>query len=215
MRHWPRQRKCNLTAILLLGLLPWVEPASAQTKEYSLTVSVHAALVPRLTPAEIEQILKDASDLLKIDNNCDVEFKLGSVQTHTGPADIYDDVTLEAVHSVDADVKVVNSITFCTGRTQTVWGCAWRPHDRRKTVIVTNFVDPNLRGILWAHEFGHTTGLPHRMKHDTELLEPLMTGCEIQAFTVLIDRDECDHFRAGPTGTYPPDPIINCDQQRR
>src|SRR5262245_33514527 len=107
-------RKRNLTAILLLGLLTRVEPVSAEA--YTLNVSVHNEVRPALNPAAVDRIVKRASALMKKDfNKCNVEFKLGSVQPLAGPAHITDEATLEAVHRVDAHVKVVQKISFCKG----------------------------------------------------------------------------------------------------
>src|SRR5258706_10828721 len=103
-------------AILLLGLLLWGEPASAQ-KVYSLTVSIHEEVSPRPPPNVIEKILKLASDLLqKTPNGCPVGFKLdGPVTTfNNAPAVINDPDQLEAVHRVPAKVKIVRAINYCT-----------------------------------------------------------------------------------------------------
>ena len=192
-------------AILLLSLLVWVEPASAQAesasaqKVYSLTVSIHAGVTSPLPPEKVEQILEKASDILRNDNNqnCNVKFELkGPIHPFTsGSARITDASTLEAVHRVPADVKVVQRIDFCVGQPP-FFGCAWRPERRRKTVIVT--VDalgfPGLLPVVWAHEFGHTTGLPHRNDvEDLALMRPT-----IKAFHTKINSDECRRFRAGP-----------------
>jgi hypothetical protein len=198
-------QRCN--AILLLGLLLWVDPASAQKlKIHSLRVSIHEEVRPSPTQSEIEQILKDASDLLQEPpNRCGVGFKLkGPVTTFTSaPAFINDASDLEAVHSVPADVKVVREINFCIrGPENGLVGCSWRPNNRPKTVIVTRRLKGvGLSPVLWTHEFGHVTGLQHRNDEDEEAL---MTPCGLQAFNRRINKDECRHFLAGPVQHYPP-----------
>jgi hypothetical protein len=189
-------------AILLLGLLLWADPASAQKpKIYPLTVSIHNAVHPTLTQSDIEQILTRASDLLQ-SNRCGVGFKLKApVTTFTSaPAYIKNAADLEAVHSVPADVKVVQRINFCVGRYDQdgFIGCSWRPEGLRKTVIVTTErvgEIPGIHPILWAHEFGHTTGLLHRVDNDREAL---MSPCDLQAFSRVVNRYECGCFLAGP-----------------
>jgi len=200
-------------AILLLSVLLWVEPASTQVapasaqKKHSLTVRIHTGVTHPLTPADVKVILDKASDILNSDDNrnCNVKFELeGPIQPFTS-APITDDRTLEAVHQVPADVKIVPSIAFCpvgSPPPSHVLGCSFRPADQRhRTMIVsTLMVGPvgptgGRHRNLWAHEFGHTTGLPHR--DDVNDLV-LMTQNEIFPFHTHINKNECDHFRAGP-----------------
>ncbi len=208
--------RCSVSAILLIGLLPWIESASA--KEYRLTVSIHEELRDSLTQEDIEGILKNASRLMKHSdefwtNDCDVEFKLsGPVQTFSSaPAEINTADDLEKVHRVAAHVKVVRKINYCRGTRDErgVIGCSWRerPDIRQKTVIVTTWTAASHQ--LWVHEFGHTTCLPHRI--DDELA--LMTPCTIRNFNWRINRDECRHFLAGPRLCRTPDPNITCAAQ--
>jgi hypothetical protein len=186
-------------AVLFAFLLLWVEPAGAhKVKQYSLTVSVQKGLHP--TKKSIETILEGASDILQR-NGCNVTFKLkGPIQTFTSKP-IKDAATLDAVHRVPANVKVVRKIDFCADGFHAggYLGCAWRPKNRPRTVIVKAPVPSVGRDpILWAHEFGHTTGLPHRND------EFALMNCQIEAFHEEIDTKECRHFRAGPVHHYPP-----------
>jgi hypothetical protein len=197
-------------AILLLGLAFWTEPASAQEIiVHPLKVRIHPAVNPPLSQSEVEGILKAASNILQSNNHsCKVEFKLnGPIKPFTsGPAVIKTESDLEAVHRVPADVKVVQSIQFCVGEFKKVGflGCAWRPKGRPKTVIVSregSDLGDGRGPVVWAHEYGHTTGLMHR--YQTKNLN-LMTPCELEAFNREVNRAECDHFRAGPVSHYPP-----------
>lgn len=185
----------TIIAIVCLALALWVDPAGAQSAEYSLKVSIHEGMQTGLTQQRVEQILAEASSLLKDRNGCDVKFRLdGSVGTFTGaPRDITNAAELEAVHRVNADVKVVESITFCkTYRRSGYIGCAWRREGNgSKTVIVTPLVAK--AHILWAHEFGHTKGLQHRAGDQV-----LMTPCQISPITVEINQHECDCFLGRP-----------------
>jgi len=197
--------------IWLLGLLAWVGPTSAQeVKIHPLSVSIHTALVhPALTQQDIEEILKRASDLLQeAPNNCKVGFKLNgpigrfTVPSSTNDGSINTEDDLEAVHSVVADVKIVPKINFCVqGLQHGLVGCAWRPHDRPKTVIVTAEMHRfRLEHIVLAHEFGHVTGLLHRQDvHE----QTLMTPCGLNSDKFQVNPDECWHFRAGPAMHYP------------
>ena len=195
------------STIFLLGLALWIEPASAQEiKAHPLTVSIHTVLSSSLARNDIEDILNKASDLLQHNDGCSckVGFKLsGAVTTFTSaPADITNVNELEEAHEVPADVKVVQSITFCAPGEGRYFGCAWRPGGRQRTVIISlEGISVGLGPVALAHEYGHTTGLLHRNQEDNL---NLMTPCGIQAFNKQINQNECAHFRAGPVLRYPP-----------
>jgi|SRR6185437_4944175 len=213
------------SAIFLLGLALWSEPASAQkVKSYSLTVSIHPTVHPLLKQKEVEDILKGASEILQgrtiitPHNNCKVKFKFNGFIPFpaSAPADIKRVEDLEAVQNVPADVKVVQTIAFCAqGINETGWaGCAWRPElNLPRTVIVARSKFPpglsspqggGVGPVIWAHEFGHTTGLLHRYQKGLTDSDNLMTPCDLQAFSQPITDDECAHFRAGAAASYKP-----------
>ena len=185
-----------IVAVVCLGLLLWTGPAAAQNTRppntHLLTVSKHESI--NLTEPQVRNILERVSKLLK-DNDCDVGFKLdGSIGKFapSTPKIINNADDLEAVHRESAHVKVVEKINFCKGRAGNFLGCAWRPGGRPKTMIVTK-VEPTLSDIVWAHEFGHTTGLEHRRGADA-----LMTSGQLYYNTVEIKRPaECRCFRLG------------------
>ena len=134
-----------------LGLLFCFNPAPAiAQKEYSLKVSIHEAVRPTLDESEIRRILGRASDLLTRRNKCDVKFRLDTFGRFSSAPDVINNESdLEAVHSVDAHVKIVKQINFCLGREGSFIGCAWRPEGRPKTVIVVRQLARDLRHILW------------------------------------------------------------------
>jgi hypothetical protein len=196
-----------------LALLLWVEPASAQ-QVYSLKVSIHKD-VPPLTRDQVDQALRRASDLLKEPGNkCNVTLKRnGPVEIFefdAAPKNIRNLDDLEAVHRVPADVKIVESINFCMGRYDRAgwWGCSWRPEGLPKTMIVVRGVSPgpvvgrDSRFLLWAHEFGHTKGLHHRIDDE----RALMTPCTLGSLTRRITNDECTCLKDGPEGCPIPPP---------
>ena len=193
-------------AIACLGLLLWIEPATGESARplitHELTVSYHRSI--HLSPEQVRNILQRMSrDVL---GECDVAFKLvGEVEPFASgrtPHTISDQDDLEAVHREPADVKVVKAIDFC--KRESIFegefiGCSWRPRGRPKTMIVTQ-VEPGLRPILWAHEFGHTRGLPHRRNP-----EALMTPCTLFGDNLQVTTRECSCFRknrGGCPGTY-------------
>jgi hypothetical protein len=198
------------SALALSALLLWIQPASARQRMTTqpLTVSIHDAVRPTLEArcrqalhpdleGCIRQILKEASEVVK---TCKVRFSLrgtiGRITSQQAPADIGDAATLEKVHQLPPDVKIVNKITHCADEDikPGELGCAFRPPGLRKTVIVTVPIFTGHDGILWAHEYGHTTGLLHRFRQGNE---NLMTPCGITTFSTAVEADECQNFRAG------------------
>jgi hypothetical protein len=199
--------------IVCLALLVWIEPAGAQ-QVYSLKVSIHKDL-PKLTEDQIDDALDRASSLLKEPGNqCNVTLKRnGAIETFefdSAPKNIRTPDDLEAVHRVPGDVKIVESIHYCMGKYDKVswWGCSWRPEGLAKTVIVVRGMLPgpvvgrDRRYLLWAHEFGHTKGLHHRVDDERALLTP----CAIKTTTRRITNDECTCFQNGPEGCKIPPP---------
>jgi len=216
-----------ILAVLCLALLMWAEPATAQ-KTYSVSVSVHRSL-PELTADQVKKFLADASKMLQKDSShaetdndakCNVTFELKGALTIFGSDDTPAFVSrsdLDALHRVrpgaDADfhVKVVNKIVnFCRFPNLTGFnGCAFPPNFRSIIVVHPELhIDRLGRPLetfpdhrLWAHEFGHLTGLGHR-----DDLRALMTSCPLnEQFSefpddaqVQVTRQECNCLQWGP-----------------
>jgi hypothetical protein len=221
--------------LLSLALLMWVEAASAQ-QTYSLSVSRHRD-VPALSDGEVKRILADASRMLRKnprqdgddDVACNVTFTLkGSVGTFALPnTPVVDRDNIDAVHRVDANVagvdfhvKIVKEINFCRPDlpAEPFVGCSFSPPDFRSMILVHPRLHKDAQGrtlsrypdhLLWAHEFGHLTGLGHR--DDDQLA--LMTRCPLNTqfsnvsdARVRVNSQECRRLLAGP-GVRPPDPV--------
>jgi hypothetical protein len=221
--------------LLSLALLMWVEAASAQ-QTYSLSVSRHRA-VPALSDGEVKRILADASRMLQKnprqdgddDVACNVTFTLkGSVGTFASPnTPVVDRDNIDAVHRIDANVagvdfhvKIVKEINFCRPDlpAEPFVGCSFSPPDFRSMILVHPRLHKDAQGrtlsrypdhLLWAHEFGHLTGLGHR---DDDPLA-LMTRCplntqfsNISDARVRVNSQECRRLLAGP-GVRPPDSV--------
>jgi hypothetical protein len=214
----------------------WVAAASAQTT-YSLSVSRHRD-VPALSEGKVKEILAGASKMLQKnsrhndedDISCNVTFILkGPVRTFASPDTpaVVDEDNIEAVHRVDSNeagvdfhVKVVKEINFCRPGLppgSSFEGCSFSPPHFRSIIVVhpDRHKVPHDRGskypdhLLWAHEFGHLTGLGHRRDRFA-----LMTPCSLTEFSnlpdtrVQVNRSECGCLLSGPASCpLPPRPV--------
>ena len=225
----------RIVAIVSAALLMCVDWAHAQSSTYSASVSFHSGLRQRpLTEAQVKILLADASAMLQMnpdtsgaDVKCDVTIALkGPVRTFSDPPSMRRPKTLAvvtedniaAVHAVDSDVtgvdfhiKVVKEIDFCRpglppGRDT---GCSFSPPDFRSVIVIHPALHKGPDRLLWAHEFGHITGLGHRDDDPNALMTrcPLRTQfSRIPDSRVHVNNDECTHMLAGP-GHGSPSPL--------
>lgn len=115
-------------------------------------------------------------------------------------------------------VKVVHLIDHCGGLKPSTIGCA----DQGKAGFVVEDLKDNidgntatsgrgaveLEGILWAHEFGHTQGLPHSPRCGSGFN---IMDCGIGTASTAVTASECTAFRK-PTPLFPPTPPrLTCD----
>jgi hypothetical protein len=82
--------------------------------------------------------------------------------------------------NVPAYMFVFNDITWCNG-TGAVGGCGWPIGGRKPFAVTRSRAASAARGIVYAHEFGHTAGLSHdetggNQIMDGDFLETWMTG---------------------------------------
>jgi hypothetical protein len=200
-----------IIVIVCLGLLIWLEPARAQqAKTHLLTVGHHKNV--EISDNDVKKILAEASKALE---KCKVVLKLkGSVGTFAStdtPAAVKNAATRDAVHRENFDVKIVeHMLDFCRVEALQA-GCAWDPppgkeRPQYRSIIVANMSDAKLAGKIWAHEFGHMTGLPHRGDKNA------LMACRVEH--AQISKDECDCFRGGPAAcAREPEPAGQCPIQ--
>jgi hypothetical protein len=172
---------------------------------------------------------------------CNVTFTLkGSVRTFgsTDTPAMVDEERVDAVHrvvsdvdGVDFQVKVVRKITnFCRIFSPLGFnGCSFPPNFRSIIVVhPATHTDPanpsqNLPSgrfpdhLLWAHEFGHLTGLGHRDEP-----RALMTPCDLSVqfsdvpdSLVQVTPDECRCLRSGLGSCPLPRPLARPSSCRR
>ncbi len=82
----------------------------------------------------------------------------GAVGTYAANANFNSAAAAAAILGTPGYVKVVNNISWCSQPGANIIGCSPTPGTSMAVVRWT----AALEGILWAHEFGHTVGLPHR-----------------------------------------------------
>ncbi|MGY0833815.1 hypothetical protein [Azospirillum argentinense] len=191
--------KAAIYFLLVSGLVLESSMAVAQAT-HALTIRRHSSL--SLSDTDADSILRGASRVLQDDDDfapgtddvsCNVNLvRSGSVGLFatTAPAIIGTPADWDAVNAEASFVKVVTSISFC-GKAGIYAGCAMQPG--RSMVVVRG---GNFRDIVWAHEFGHTTGLPHRSGQF-----PLMTDRPLAGDQKRVTPAECNSFIKGPPAT--------------
>jgi hypothetical protein len=166
---------------------------------HSLDVTKHAFVT--LSNNDVDGILKDGTDVLKTDSDglvpvqdivCDVTLartgSVGGFADITAVADITTQADLDKVFAQNGFVKAVSSIKRCGGKSGSYAGCA------RDTMIVEHPGD--WRGIVWAHEYGHTASLSHRA-----FSKALMTSVPLASDQTYVEQAECTAFETGPRGS--------------
>jgi hypothetical protein len=214
-----------LMVLLSLALLMRSEPASAQTT-YSVSVSHHSDL-PALSETQVSEILANASKLLQKpgqadtaeDVQCNVAFTLkGPIRTFSSADKVVNgDLDIAELHRIDSQldvdfrIKVVQEIGFCRKTSGTFNGCAY-PIESRSIVIVHPQLQKDQNGqlvadypnhVLWAHEFGHLTGLGHRRDD-----KALMTCGGITRSSVRVQPNECRCLLGGLGSCKLPPPLF-------
>jgi hypothetical protein len=209
------------------GLLAAIAPAAAQkSKTYALKVSVHRD-AQQLSDAQVDDILSSASKLLQSNGNecSNVSFtRNGHVQTFSNGSGIVDSPTArDEVFQVDGDIKVVKDITYCNPalNTDTFKGCTYpygtsmAPPGKSSSIVGQRWVTTALQHVVWAHEFGHRTGLPHR----GDDLDALMSACGHVSIERKVNQNECQSFLSGPceagsAACMRPIPLRQCADDR-
>jgi hypothetical protein len=162
-----------------------------------ITISRHNTVT--LTNAQVDSILTLASTVLQNNDGAgDVACRVAITRSgdmsvfNTGDGSIDSQAELSEIFNLPGNVKVVDDVNFCAGTFNTSYiGCGQRPG----TSFITEPFTASLEGILWAHEFGHNQGLPHR-DTSTDNVMYFSIGSNRQR----INQTECDSF-LGSGGT--------------
>ncbi len=153
---------------------------------------VHYHTTTTLDNRRADAILAEATEILQTkDGAGDVACKVrlareGDVtEFSAGDGSIDSGNEFGAIVGPSGHVKLVDEINWCNGWKPNIIGCA-RP-DSSLLVVPTA---PELEGVLWAHEYGHTKGLKHR---DTG--KDAVMYYSVAADHRKVDQAECDAFR--------------------
>ena len=158
----------------------------------ALTVSRHNTVT--LTNARVDEILNDATTVLQTNDGpgdvaCGVRIRRnGNVGVfNTGDGSIDTQAELTQIFNLAGNVKVVGDVNWCANQFNTSFiGCGQTPG----TSFITERFTANLEGILWAHEFGHNQGLPHRDASNDNVM-----FFSIGANRRRVNQGECTAFR--------------------
>jgi hypothetical protein len=145
-----------------------------------------------LNNAAADTILAAATNVLQTndgvgDRACLVHFtRVGDVTVFaTGDGSIDSQAEFNAVSALPGNAKVVNQINWCGRIGFNFIGCGQTPG--RSFAVVRVASD---EGILWAHEYGHTQGLPHRSDTSNAVM-----FASIGANRTRVNASECTAYR--------------------
>jgi len=135
-------------------------------------------------------ILTNATEILQTqdgadDVHCPVRLvRKGDVTAfNTGDGSIDSEADFNTIMRLPGDVKLVDEINWC-GRYVVAYGCA----QQNKSLAVVPIAS-NLAGLVWAHEYGHVKGRPHRNADNALMHEWANTQNR------KVNRAECGAFR--------------------
>lgn len=122
-----------------------------------------------ITNERVDDLLAEGSEFVAredvtTDTACCVAFQRSGVGGTWGSnGDGLDVITSsfemsQALNNNSARIKVVDSISWCSGSGSNIIGCGNTPGDG---IVLVRLSSPILEGMLWIHEYGHNTGLGH------------------------------------------------------
>jgi hypothetical protein len=154
----------NSNISLFVDYLVVNPPVTIRTVQ--VTVQRHSTVA--LTDADADRILADMGTILQSDDSpADVATPVrfvrnGAVRVLPAnvPATIATAADLNALLNAGPGVKIVQAIRWCGGPGGSIIGCA--PVGSPTVNVAAVRFTTNQEGLIWVHEYGHNTGLPHR-----------------------------------------------------
>jgi hypothetical protein len=159
-----------------------------------------------LTDAQARRILSESTKILQTqdfptDTACAVTFSLSPnlVTAESVPSVINSAADFNAVCAHHGFAHAVVALNWC--KTQILGGatgCSQTPGPCMLVIRLAEYASTaagDIEGILWAHEFGHTRGLPHR-KSEMAVMNPYLGPTERG-----ITKAECEAYKIQALGT--------------
>lgn len=169
--------------------------------------------------AQVDAKLADAGAVLQsVETACpdvatDVTFqRTGALSTFDGvPAVITTERQLDAAFDLPFDIKIVQAMVgvcgvFDPGGVSIILGCA----ATGGSLVIVSEADPD----VWAHEWGHVQGLPHRddcprnIMHAFELSTNAVNDAERAAFLTPTPKIRVPRLAMPPTGMEEPGELL-------
>ena len=183
--------------ILLYADYLVVNPAVTNNRTVQVTVHRHSTVA--LTDAEADRILRDMGTVLQNSDSASdvttaVQFaRNGPVRVlpATVAGTIQTQAEFNTLMGAGTGVKVVQAIRWCGGPGGSIIGCA--PVGNPTVNLAVVRFTANQEGILWAHEYGHNAGNPHRSDDGRAVMFP-----SIGVDHTVVDATESGRYLAGP-----------------
>ena len=171
------------------------DPAS-RVHENAITYANHVSITNPMNNSRLDAVLEEASlragrsDYSGDVGCCITVARSGNAKSFGSAGDgldvIDDSGELNAVlNNSVARAKVVRAINWCGGPGFNIIGCAWSPGNGMAVVRTSGF---GTEAVLWIHEYGHNTGLPH-----ADDSRQIMYGTDNGANRGLV-QSECDTY---------------------
>jgi hypothetical protein len=162
---------------------------------HDLTYANHRDTFSKITDTRVDDLLDEATKAISFENTatdtgCCVQLTrtvpgvlFGSAGDGLDIIDTSGELTAVLSNPVSR-VKVVNLINYCGGGGANIIGCAWTPGDGMAVVRLTNSLVGE--ALLWAHEYGHNTGLGHNPQSNHIMTSGLvLTNTRLSSFECL------------------------------
>ncbi len=170
--------------------------ANSREHDNDLTYANHVDLPNKMTDSRLDTVLEEASlragrsDYSGDIGCCITVTRLGGAKSFGAAGDGLDRIdNSEELNAVLGNpvsrVKVVRAINWCGGPGFNIIGCASTPGSGMSLVRVSAL---STEAILWIHEYGHNTGLPHASDS-----RRIMYGTDTGANRGL-SQGECDSY---------------------
>lgn len=177
---------------------PAVLDTKTRVHDAGLTFANHVSLTATMSDTRLEQVLGEANlragraDFGTDVTCCITLSRSGGARTFGSAGDGLDTIDNDAelnsvLNNSAARVKVVRAINYCGSPGTNIIGCAWMPGNGMALVRMTGL---GQEAVLWIHEYGHNTGLPHAA--DSRYL---MYGVD-NGNNNALSPSECDSFHA-------------------